>query len=117
MGVSIEPGGFSTREEAKSIIESQGLFARDGAMQSGDLEDVHWHKTSLKIYVLTGKFETRDVVSEQLLTAGAGDLISIPRQTLHAARCPEPATYVVGFESEDAAKKFKPELPDELPES
>ena len=116
MGVSIGAGGFSTREEAKSIIESEGLFARDGAMQSGDLEDVHWHKTSLKIYVLTGKFETRDVVSDQFLIAGAGDLISIPRQTLHAARCPEPATYVVGFESEDAAKNFKPELQEELPE-
>ncbi len=65
MGVSIGTGGFSTREEAKSIIESEGLFARDGAMQSGDLEDVHWHKTSLKIYVLTGKFETRDVRSRR----------------------------------------------------
>ncbi|MDC0068581.1 cupin domain-containing protein [Gammaproteobacteria bacterium] len=117
MGVSIGKGGFSSREEAKFIIENEGRFARDGAMQSGDLEDVHWHKTSLKIYVLTGNFETRDVVSGQFLTAGAGDLISIPRQTLHAARCPEPATYVVGFESEDAAKNFKPELPEELPES
>ena len=117
MGVLIGAGGFSTREEAKSMIESQGLFARDGAMQSGDLDDVHWHKTSLKIYVLTGKFDTRDVASDQLFNAGAGDLIGIPRQSWHAARCPEPATYVVGFESEDAAKKFKPELPDELPES
>jgi quercetin dioxygenase-like cupin family protein len=117
MGVIIGAGGFSTREEAKSIIEKQGLFARDGAMQSGDLEDVHWHKTSLMIYVLTGKFETRDVASDKLLNAEAGDLISIPRQTLHAARCPEPATYVVGFESEEAAKKFKPELPEDLPES
>ena len=115
MGVSIESAGFSTREEARSLIESQGLFARDGAMQSGDLEDVHWHKTSLKIYVLTGQFETRDVVSDKLLPAGPGDLISIPRQTLHAARCPEPATYVVGFESEEAAKKFKPEVPADLP--
>jgi hypothetical protein len=68
MGVSIGTGGFSTREEAKSIIDSEGLFARDGAMQSGDLEDVHWHKTSLKIYVLTGKFETRDVVSLGVLS-------------------------------------------------
>ncbi|MBT5724814.1 MAG: hypothetical protein HOI74_12385 [Gammaproteobacteria bacterium] len=117
MGVSIGAGGFSTREEARSIIENEGRFARDGAMQSGDLEDVHWHKTSLKIYVLTGKFETRDVVSDQLLIAVAGDLISIPRQTLHAARCPEPATYVVGFESEQAAKNFKPEVPEELPDS
>ncbi|MBT3625405.1 MAG: hypothetical protein HOM44_10860 [Gammaproteobacteria bacterium] len=117
MGVSIGAGGFSTREEARSIIENEGRFARDGAMQSGDLEDVHWHKTSLKIYVLTGKFETRDVVSDQLLIAVAGDLISIPRQTLHAARCPEPATYVVGFESEQAAKNFKPEVPQELPDS
>ena len=115
MGVSIESGGFATREEAKSIIESQGLFARDGAMQSGDLEDVHWHKTSLKIYVLTGKFDTRDVVSDQLLPAGPGDLISIPRETLHAARCPEPATYVVGFESAEAAKTFRPEVPEDLP--
>ena len=117
MGVSIGAGGFSNREEARSIIENEGRFARDGAMQSGDLEDVHWHKTSLKIYVLTGKFETRDVVSDQLLIAVAGDLISIPRQTLHAARCPEPATYVVGFESEQAAKNFKPEVPQELPDS
>ena len=116
MSVSVEPGGFSTREEAKSIIKGLGLFARDGAMQSGDLEDVHWHKTSLRIYVLTGKFDTRDVASDQMLSAGSGDLISIPQETLHAARCPEPATYVVGFESEEAAKKFKPELPQELPD-
>ena len=84
-------------------------------MQSGDLEDVHWHKTSLKIYVLTGTFETRDVVADQLMPAGPGDLISIPRQTLHAARCPEPATYVVGFESEEAARAFGPEVPEDLP--
>lgn len=115
MGVSVEKGGFSTREEATAIIKAAGLFARDGAMQTGDLEDVHWHQTSLQIYVLGGSFETRDVASGQLLPAGPGDLITIPRQTLHAARCPEPATYVVGFESEQAAMSFRPEQPADLP--
>ena len=115
MSVSVKSGGFVTRADANAIIAGEGLYARDGAMQTGDLEDVHWHKTSLKIYVLTGRFETRDVISGQLLEAVAGDLISIPRETLHAARCPEPTTYVVGFESEAAAKKFKPESPKELP--
>lgn len=115
MSVSVKLGGFATRADANAIIAGEGLFARDGAMQAGDLEDVHWHKTSLKIYVLTGRFETRDVLSDKLIEAGAGDLISIPRETLHAARCPEPATYVVGFESEAAAKEFKPESPNELP--
>ena len=114
MGVTVKAAGFSTREEATAMITSQDLFARDGAMQSGDLEDVHWHKTSLRIYVLTGKFETRDVVSDQLLPAGPGDLIEIPSGTLHAARCPEPATYVVGFESEQAALNFRPEDPADL---
>ena len=114
MSVSVKSGGFATSAEANAIIAGEGLFARDGAMQTGDLEDVHWHKTSLKIYVLTGRFETRDVLSGQILEAGAGDLINIPRETLHAARCPEPATYVVGFESKAAAKKFKAESPGEL---
>ena len=83
-------------------------------MQAGDLEDIHWHKTSLMIYVLDGSFETRDVASDSNLLAGPGDLISIPARTLHAARCPKPATYVVGFESEHAAKSFRPENPDSL---
>jgi uncharacterized RmlC-like cupin family protein len=115
MGVTVETLGFSTRDEAVAMIEAQGLFARDGAMQSGDLEDVHWHKTNLKIYVLGGRFETRDVASDQLLGAGPGDLITIPQQTLHAAQVPEPATYVVGFESETAAKTFGPQVPEDLP--
>ena len=114
MGVTVTKANFTGRAEATRIIEQQGLFARDGAMDSGDLEDIHWHKTSLLIYVLTGTFETKDVASNELLLAGAGDCISIPSRTLHAARCPKRATYVVGFESADAARNFKPELPNDL---
>lgn len=114
MSVSIEVNHFRGRNQALQQIRDLGLFARDGAMESGDLEDVHWHQTSLKIYVLSGAFETRDVATDALLDAGPGDLISIPARTLHAARCPEPATYVVGFDSEQAAKTFRPEDPKEL---
>ena len=114
MGVTVEKGGFQTREEARDLIKAEGRFARDGAMETGNLEDIHWHKTSLRIYVLGGSFETLDVASDQLLPAGPGDLITIPEATLHAARCPEPATYVVGFESEDAAKAFRPERKEDL---
>ena len=115
MGVTVTEEGFSTREEAINLVEAQGLFFRDGAMESGDLEDVHWHKTSLKIYVLSGSFETMDAKSGSLLVATQGNLITIPSHTLHAARCPSPATYVVGFESEHALKNFAPETPDNLP--
>ena len=59
--------------------------------------------------VLTGSFETLDGASNETLLAGPGDRISIPGATLHAARCPTPATYVVGFESEEAMKQFGPE--------
>lgn len=83
-------------------------------MASGDLENVHWHKTSLRIYVLEGSFETKDVATDRLLQAVAGDLIVIPSRTLHAARCPAPATYVVGFESESAMASFGPEDPETL---
>jgi quercetin dioxygenase-like cupin family protein len=114
MSISITEKHFEDRDQAIQLIEARGLFARDGAMQSGDLEDIHWHKTSLLIYVLDGSFETRDVASSTVLLAGRGDLISIPARTLHAARCPVPAMYVVGFESEQAAKIFRPEKPDEL---
>lgn len=114
MGVSVEKDHFDGRDDANARIAADGRFARDGAMQTGDLEDVHWHVTSLKIYVLGGSFETRDVASDVMLNAGPGDLISIPARTLHAARCPNPATYVVGFESEDAARSFRPEKPDDL---
>ena len=115
MGVSIETQAFSGKEQAESMIAELGLVKRDGAMQSGDLEDVHWHKTSLRIYVLQGAFETRDVVSDTLMPAGPGDIISIPRETLHAARCPEPAVYVVGFESAEAMATFGPQDPADLP--
>lgn len=114
MGVSVTAGSFVDRQAARELIQQAGLTARDGAMESGDLEDVHWHKTSLVIYLLTGSFETRDVQSDQLMPAGPGDIISIPEGTLHAARCPEPATYVVGFESEAAMKNFRPEPADSL---
>jgi uncharacterized RmlC-like cupin family protein len=109
MTVSVSRNHFEGRDQAQALIADQGLFARDGAMQSGDLEDVHWHKTSLLIYVLQGAFETLDAVSNTLLKAGPGDCISIPARTPHAARCPLPATYVVGFESESAARHFRPE--------
>jgi len=115
MGISVTQPGFSTREEAIALIQDQNLFARDGAMETGDLEDVHWHKTSLKIYVLSGSFETRDIKAGTQLPAGPGDLITLPSHTLHAARCPLPATYVVGFESEDAARSFGPQKPADLP--
>ncbi len=114
MSVSVTQQHFAGRSEAVERIEGLGRFARDGAMQSGDLEDVHWHRTSLLIYVLDGAFETRDVATDSTLFAGPGDLISIPARTLHAARCPEPATYVVGFESAEAARTFRPENPDDL---
>ena len=114
MSVTVTKEDFLDRNQAVAIIEDKGLFARDGAMASGDLEDIHWHKTSLEIYVLSGSFETKDVASDQLLIARSGDCITIPSGTLHAARCPEPATYVVGFESIDAARNFKPEQPSDL---
>lgn len=104
-------GEFANRDEALGLIEKLNLFARDGTMQAGDLEDVHWHKTSLKIYVVEGSFETKDVDSGQLLTATAGNLITISSNTLHAARCPLPARYVVGFELQNAARAFWPERP------
>ena len=114
MGVSVEKTAFAGRDQAIELIAGLGRFARDGAMGTGDLEDVHWHKTSLRIYVLEGSFETKDAVSNTILTAGSGDIISIPTRTLHAACCPIPATYVVGFESEQAAAAFRPENPGDL---
>ena len=114
MSVSVIQDHFNGRERAWEVISEQGLFARDGAMQSGDLEDIHWHKTSLLIYVLEGSFETLDAASQTLHVATGGDLISIPSRTLHAARCPDPARYVVGFESEQAAMQFRPEKATDL---
>ena len=114
MTVSVTKQHFQDHAEAVRRIESQGMFARDGAMQAGDLEDIHWHKTSLLIYVLSGSFETLDAVEQNHLLAGPGDLISIPARTLHAARCPDPATYVVGFESKEAASQFRPEKPEDM---
>ena len=117
MGVTVDDGQFSGKQAALDEIEERGLHARDGYMDSGDLENVHWHITSLVIYVLDGSFETRDVASDSMLMAHAGDRITIPAGTLHAARCPDPATYVVGFESEDAMNNFRPEDPNSLPAS
>ncbi|MGI9327439.1 MAG: hypothetical protein ACR2PZ_19630 [Pseudomonadales bacterium] len=111
MGVSVTKQHFDGRDQALDLIESLHLFPRDGALASGDLEDIHWHQTSLRIYVLAGSFETKDVATDSLLQAVAGDLIVIPARTLHAARCPDPATYVVGFESESAMASFRPEDP------
>lgn len=115
MGVTVKAGHFSGKDAALAEIAERGLHPRDGAMASGDLENIHWHKTSLAIYVLEGSFETKDVASDSTLMAGPGDLISIPSGTLHAARCPNPATYVVGFESAEAMGNFRPEDPDSLP--
>jgi hypothetical protein len=115
MGVTVEHEHFSGKDAALAEIAARGLHPRDGAMASGDLENVHWHKTSLAIYVLDGSFETKDAASDTTLLAHAGDLISIPAGTLHAARCPDPATYVVGFESEQAMNGFRPEDPATLP--
>lgn len=114
MSVSVTPAHFESRDQVIELISAKGLFARDGHMQSGDLEDIHWHKTDLLIFVLDGAFETLDAASNTKLAASRGDLISIPARTLHAARCPEPATYVVGFESKHAAQSFRPERPADL---
>ena len=115
MSVVIEKIGFASREEAIQLAKSEGCFFRDGATEAGDIEDIHWHRTGLHIYVLYGLFETFDAAREEVLIARGGDLIKIPKNTLHAARCPIPATYVVGFESENAAKGFQPEMPVDLP--
>lgn len=109
MTVTVTKKHFSDKADAERLLQLAGLTRRDGAMTSGDLEDIHWHKTSLKIFVLTGSFETLDATSQTTLMAGPGDLISIPPRTLHAARCPEPATYLVGFESAQAMQFFGPE--------
>jgi quercetin dioxygenase-like cupin family protein len=114
MGVSVDKSYFTTRDEAVKDIASRELVARDGAMAAGDLEDIHWHDTGLAIYVLKGLFETKDAASGDLLTAGPGDRITIPPRTLHAARCPDPAEYVVGFESQEAMAGFRPRTADEL---
>jgi uncharacterized RmlC-like cupin family protein len=114
MSVSVDQGYFETREDAIGDIAARDLVPRDGAMASGDLENVHWHETGLAIYILKGSFETKDAASGDLLVAGPGDLITIPPRTLHAARCPDPAEYVVGFESAEAMQSFRPRTADEL---
>jgi len=114
MGVSVDQGYFTTRDDAMNDIAARNLVARDGAMAAGDLENIHWHETGLAIYVLKGAFETKDGASGALLTAGPGDLITIPPRTLHAARCPVPAEYVVGFESREAMQSFRPRTAEEL---
>jgi uncharacterized RmlC-like cupin family protein len=114
MSVSVDQGYFTTKTDAVNDIAARDLVSRDGAMESGDLENIHWHETGLAIYVLKGSFETKDGASGDLLTAGPGDLITIPPRTLHAARCPEPAEYVVGFESAEAMQSFRPRPADEL---
>ncbi len=114
MAVTVSKGGFSTREEATALITALDLFAGDGAMEAAGLEDVHWHQTSLQIYILSGSSETKDVAADPPLNAGAGDVIGIPARTLHAAKCLQPARCVVGFESADAARNFRPEDPDDL---
>ena len=74
MSVAIENIGFSSREEAVKLAESEGFFFRDGAMGTGNLEDIHWHKTGLHIYVLSGMFETLDAIKNEVLIAKCGDL-------------------------------------------
>ena len=114
MSVTVNKGHFADKQQAIEQIKALHLYPREGAMAAGDLEDVHWHQTSLKIFVLEGSFETRDVEADTNLIAGPGDIITIPQRTLHAARCPIPAIYVVGFESKDAAANFRPENPSDL---
>jgi uncharacterized RmlC-like cupin family protein len=114
MGVSVDQNYFTTKTDAVNDIAARDLVSRDGAMESGDLENIHWHETGLAIYVLKGTFETKDGASGETLTAGPGDLITIPPRTLHAARCPDPAEYVVGFESAEAMQSFRPRPADEL---
>lgn len=109
MPVTVSKHHFGDQADAERLLQSLGLTRREGAMSSGDLEDVHWHKTSLRIFVLSGSFETLDAASGTTLSAARGDLISIPARTLHAARCPEPSTYLVGFESVEAMETFAPE--------
>ena len=41
MSVAIEKIGFSSREEAIQLAKSKGFFFRDGAMEAGDIEDIH----------------------------------------------------------------------------
>ena len=108
MGLQIKPHHFNGKTAALEEIARLGLVARDGAMAAGNLEDVHWHETGLHIFVLEGAFETKEGVDGELLGAGPGDLIIIPAGTPHAARCPQPARYVVGFESAAAMASFKP---------
>ncbi len=114
MSVTVKRDWFDTKDQALDEIDSKNLHPRDGYMDSGDLENIHWHKSSLSIYVLGGTFETMDVESGKTMMAKAGDLITIPANTLHAARCPNPATYVVGFESKQAMENFGPEDPETL---
>ena len=82
-------------------------------MGTGNLEDIHWHKTGL--HFTFSDVRNLDAIKNEVLIAKCGDLIKIPKNTLHAARCPRPATYLVGFESEEAAKGFRPESPKNLP--
>jgi len=41
MSVAIEKIGFSFREEAIQLAKSKGFFFRDGAMEAGDIENIH----------------------------------------------------------------------------
>jgi quercetin dioxygenase-like cupin family protein len=108
MGLRIEQAHFNGRAEALAEVEKLGLIARDGAMAAGDLEDVHWHEYTVRIFVLEGGFETKEGPTGELLAAGPGDLIVIPARTPHAARCPEPARYIAAFESAEALANFRP---------
>ena len=71
MSVVIEKSGC-IREEAIKLAKSEGFFFRDGAMVTGDIEDIHWHKTGLHIYVLSGLFETFDAARDEVPSVRGG---------------------------------------------
>ena len=99
MELKVTTGYFKDKREAIIEISEAGWWPVSWRDAPRDVYDAHKHDADQTLYVIEGQIEFG--VDDKILRLNPGDKLELPAFTVHTAKAPKGATYIVGLPKVD----------------
>jgi quercetin dioxygenase-like cupin family protein len=99
MELSVTSGYFKDKREAIREISDAGWWPVAWRDAPGDVYEAHKHDADQTLYLVEGSLELQ--VAGNTIRLEPGDKLELPAFTVHTAKAPEGATYIIGVPKVD----------------
>lgn len=99
MELKVTDGHFTDKREAIEEISAAGWWPISWRDAAGEVYGDHKHDADQTLYLIEGQIEFG--VGGETVTLNPGDRLELPAFTVHSARAPQGATYIVGVPKVD----------------